>query len=138
MEWDDVAAHLTTAGLAHVATANADGHPHAAVVSAVVDGRGLSFFTMRTSGKAKNLAENPHVALMWQPQAEIYLYGNVELIDDVAEKTRLWESGLLPYDPVGFFGSPDNADLLLVRVHPSRAIVVSASPDGPRRDTWRR
>ena len=138
MDWDDLATHLSAAGLAHVATADADGRPHVSKVAVVVDGRGLAFFTMRTSGKARNLAENPHIALMWDPAAEIYLSGDVELIDDVAEKTKLWESGLLPYDPVGFFGSPDNSDLLLVRIHPSRATMATADANGPRRDTWRR
>ena len=138
MDWEDLAALIRPAGLAHVATASADGQPHASKVAVVVDGEALVFFTMRGSGKARNLAENPRIALMWDPMAEIYLRGDVELVADVAEKTRLWGSGLFPYDPSGFFGSPDNEDLVLVRIHPTRASVATADANGPRRDTWRR
>jgi general stress protein 26 len=138
MEWNDVAAHVAGAGLAHIATADADGRPHAAKVAVVVDGEDLVFFTMRTSGKARNLAENPRIALMWDPLAEIYVWGDAELVSDVTDKTRIWESGRLPHDPVGFFGSPGNDDLVLVRIHPTRASVATADANGPRRDTWRR
>ena len=93
---------------------------------------------MRTSGKARNLAANPYVALMWRPQSEIYVSGEVELIDDVAAKVRLWESAWPPDDPVAFFGSPDNEDLILVRVHPARATRGVGGCRRPHRDTWHR
>ena len=66
---------------------------------------------------------------MWDPGSEAYLQGRAELVGDVAQKRVLWGSGQLPYDPAGFFGAPDNPDLVLVRVHPERATVMA---DGAR------
>ena len=138
MDWDELAGLLTDGGLAHIATASADGRPHVAVVAPFVEGDRLWIFTMRGSGKAKNLAENPRIALMWRSGSEIYVRAEAGLVDDPAEKARLWQSDLLPFDPVGFFGTPDNPDLLLVRVTPQSATVLGMGPTGPSRRTWRR
>ncbi len=138
MHWDELAGQLAAAGLATAATSNANGQPHVSVVATAVEGDGLWFLTSLTSGKAKNLAENRRIALLWRPQAEIYLTADVELVHDGAEKSRVWHSGLLPYDPAGFFGSPDNPDLVLIRVKPTAATVVSISANGLIRQRWRR
>lgn len=138
MDWDELAELLAGAGLAHIATASVDGRPHVAVVAPFVEGDGLWVFTTRGSGKARNLAENPRMALVWRPGPEIYVQADAVLVDDLAEKARLWDSGLLPFDPVGFFGTPDNPDLVLVRVTPRSATVLAMGPTGPSRRTWRR
>ena len=122
LAWDDVAAQLT--GLAHVATASADGTPHVAVVAPVLEGRQLWIFTMRSSRKARNLAANPRISLMWRPRSEIYLTADAELVDSADDKARLWARSDLPFDPVGFFDTPDNPDFVLVRVTPRRAVVM--------------
>ncbi|MFM8795044.1 MAG: pyridoxamine 5'-phosphate oxidase family protein [Acidimicrobiales bacterium] len=75
MNWGEVAAFIDGAGLAHVATASASGHPHVAVVF-VAREDGHLLLTMRsTSGKASNLRTNPRIAVMWQGNsAETYVW----------------------------------------------------------------
>lgn len=125
LSWADVAAQLT--GLAHVATASADGAPHVAVVAPVLEGDRLWIFTLRSSKKARNLAANPRISMMWRPGSEIYLTADAELVDGADDKARLWARPDLPFDPAGFFGSPDNPAFVLVRVTPRRAVVMGPS-----------
>lgn len=131
LTWEDVAPQLS--GLANMATASATGVPHVAIVAPVLDGPALWIFTRRSSHKARNLAANPGIALMWRPGAEIYLQGVADLVDDPADKARLWSRTDLPFDPAGFFGSPDHPDFVLIRVRPHRAVVLG--PAG--RAVWR-
>jgi general stress protein 26 len=70
---------------------------------------------------------------VWRPGAEVYIQGVATLVDDPAEKARIWRSGALSFDPAAFFGSPDNPEFVLVRVRPERAVVLG--PGGP--STWR-
>lgn len=135
MDWPDVAAHLT--GLAGLATASPDGVPHVATVAPVVDGEVLWIFTRASSGKARRIAANGHVALTWRPAAEAYVYGEATLVADLDEKRRLWARPDLPFDPAGFFGSVDHPDHVLVRITPARAIVMTHGENGPLRLTWR-
>lgn len=125
LTWADIASQLT--GLAHAATASADGAPHVAVVAPVLEGDGLWIFTLRSSRKARNLAANPRMSLMWRPGSEVYLTAGAELVDDAADKARLWARPDLPFDPAGFFGTPDNPAFVLVRVTPRRAVVMGAT-----------
>lgn len=134
MEWSDVTAHLT--GVAGLATATPDGVPHIATVAPVLDGEVLWIFTRATSTKARRIATNPPVALTWRPAAEAYVYGEASLVTDLDEKRRLWARPDLPFDPAGFFGSVDHPDHVLVRVVPTRAIVMTHGPDGPQRLRW--
>ena len=137
MEWTDVTERLAGIGVAHLATTAADGHPHVAKVGVAVDGEHLWFFTLEDTAKATNLRARPFVALMWEGnQAETYVWGEAEMVDDLATKERVFASGLLPYDPVGFFGSADNPALVLARISPTRAAVVGAVDGRPARLRW--
>ena len=134
MEWSDVAAHLT--GQAHIATVRADGRPHVAKVWPALDGQTIWIGTRATSGKARNLRVNPEAALMFEPQGEAYVSGDVEVISDLPTKQRIWDSGIFPYPLAGFFGSADSDDFVLLRFTPRRAIVKTQGESGLRRDTW--
>jgi general stress protein 26 len=134
LEWDGVAAQLT--GMAHAATAARDGTPHVSVVAAVVDGDSIWITTRRSSGKAVNLAENPRIALVFRPGSESYVSGTVEIVDDVDEKRRRW-SGFFPYDATAFFGSPENEGVVLLKVRPTSAIVMTQDATGLHRHRWR-
>lgn len=138
MEWEELAQHLGSAGLATLATASSSGRPHVSIVSAAVEGDVLWFGTWGNAGKVRNLAENPQVALMWRPRAEIYLRGTASLVSDPEEKQRVWALRLFPYDQEAFFLSPDNPDLLYVRVQPESASMFSQTPVGLSRKFWRR
>ena len=134
MNWADVTEHLT--GLAHLATATPDGRPHVAIAGAVVDGDVLCFGTRASSGKARNIAVNPEVAMMWSPAAEAYVQGVAELVHDVDEKRRIWSSGIFPFDLATFFGSPENEDFVFVRVRPRSATVLTQGDNGIVRRRW--
>jgi general stress protein 26 len=133
LEWDDVATHLT--GIAHAATASRDGTPHVSVVAAVVDDDVIWITTRRSSGKAVNLAENPRIALVFRPGSESYVSGTVEIVDDVDEKRRRW-SGFFPYDATSFFGPPENDGVVLLKVRPTSAIVMTQDASGLHRRRW--
>lgn len=138
LTWEEVARLVTGVGSAHLATARPDGTPHVATVWAGVEGERLWFATMASSRKAADLRANPQVALAWAGNgAETYVWGRAELLADQVTRHRLWHGGILPYDPAAFFGSPDNPDLAMVRVTPTRATVLRAGPDGPGRERWR-
>jgi general stress protein 26 len=134
VQWSDVAAHLT--GQAHIATVRADGSPHVAKVWPALDGQTIWIGTRATSGKARNLRVNPEAALMFEPQGEAYVSGDVEVISDLPTKQRIWDSGIFPYPMAGFFGSADSDDFVLLRFTPRRAIVMTQGESGLRRDTW--
>jgi general stress protein 26 len=134
VQWTDVASHLT--GQAHIATVRADGSPHVAKVWPALDGQTIWIGTRATSGKARNLRVNPEAALMFEPQGEAYVSGDVEVVSDLPTTQRIWESGIFPYPLAGFFGSADRDDFVLLRFTPRRAIVMTQGQSGLRRDTW--
>lgn len=136
MDWSELTPHLT--GLASLATSTPSGEPHVAVVMPYVEGETVWIFTNASSGKAKRIASNGRVALMWRPGAEAYVSGAAVLVADLAEKERLWAQPDLPFDPAMFFGSADNADHVLVRVTPTRAVLMVEADGGIGRLTWRR
>lgn len=137
MTWDEIVVLIEGTTPAHLATSDRDAHPHVAVVSPAVDGSDLVFFTGTSSAKARHLRRNPLAAFVFSGNgAETYIWGTVELIDDVAAKRAIWNSGILPYDPVGFFGAPEQDDVVLVRVTPTRATLFVAGPNGPVRQRW--
>jgi general stress protein 26 len=138
IDWDQMSAFIDGAGLAHVATASPSGEPHVALVFAVREGRHLTFTTRSMSGKARNLAANPRMTLMWQGNgAESYLWGTVRLIDDPQEKSRVWDGGLFPFDLSQFFGSPESPGWVVGRVDPERAVVMVQRDAGMERLVWR-
>jgi general stress protein 26 len=134
VQWTDVATHLT--GQAHIATVRADGSPHVAKVWPALDGETIWIGTRATSGKARNLRVNPEAALMFEPQGEAYVSGEVEVISDLPTKQRIWDSGIFPYPLAGFFGSADRDDFVLLRFTPRRAIVFTQGESGLSRDVW--
>jgi pyridoxamine 5'-phosphate oxidase len=78
-----------------LATATTDGRPSARVVLLRgLDGRGLCFYTNRTSRKGRELEENPRAALVlhwWELGRQVRVEGTVELVDD-AESRTYWQS----------------------------------------------
>lgn len=135
MQWNEVAAHLT--GFCHIATTGSDGHPNVAVVSPACEGDVIWVLTTAASRKARNLTENPRISMMWQPGPEVYVQGTVQLLTDLEEKRRIWNSGMLSYDPAMFFGTVENPEMLLVKVSPQSALVLVMSETGPQSTRWK-
>ena len=136
MEWVEVAEHID--GVASLATATADGRPHSAAVSVAVDGGRLFFAIGTASAMARRIVENPHVALMWRPAAEVYVHGTATVVDDQGERQRIWDSGLLPYDAAAFWTSVDSLDWILVEVAPVSAVVFVERDGAIATLRWRR
>lgn len=133
MTWNELTRSLT--GLASLATVTSDGGPHVAVVSPVVVDDAIWIGTNRSSQKAANVLANPAVALVWTSEAEAYVWGSAEMLDDVDLKRSMWD-GTWPYDPAVFFSTPDDPDYVLVRVTPERAMVMRFGEHGPERTRW--
>ena len=136
MEWDEIAALIRDGGTPRLATASADGRPHASQVMVGVEGDHLWFVTGTRSRKARNLRENPRAALVWTPKEEVYLQATADFVDDPDERRRIWASGLLPYDPLPFFESPDDPANSFVRLTPVAAVVFAPSEAGVARHRW--
>ena len=136
MEWEEIAALIREGGTPRLATSGADGWPHASQVMVGVEGDHLWFVTGTASRKARNLRDNPRAALVWTPKEEVYLRATAAFVDDQAERRRVWQSGLLPYDPVPFFGSPDDRANSFVRLTPVYAVVLMQGEDGVARHHW--
>jgi PPOX class probable F420-dependent enzyme len=134
MEWSEVAAHLT--GQAHMATIRPDGSPHVSKVWPAVDGDTVWIGTRANSGKARNLRVNRQAALMFEPQAEVHLRGEADVVSDPDMKRRVWASGIFEYPLESFFGSADRDDFVFLRITPQRATVMVQSESGIRRQTW--
>ena len=137
MNWNDAVALITGAGSAHLSTSSSDGQPHVSVVWAVVDGDRVAMTMLTMSGKAGRLRSNPRVALMWEGNsAETYLWGDAELITDSDVKSRVWASGLFPFDLSMFYAGPDTSDWTFVSVTPTRVVAMVSGDSGMERRVW--
>lgn len=138
MTWDDVLGYINGAGLGHLATASVQGEPHSALVFVVRRGDDL-YFTMRTtSNKARNLAANPRLSVMWQGNgAETYLWGEAQITQEQSIKSDLWNGGYVPFELAHFFGTEDSPGWCAVRIAPTRAIAMVQGEQGLSRRSWR-
>lgn len=122
MEWDEfVSAATATSWVTYLGTTSADGSPHVSVVAPGFTEGSLWFATRQSSKKFRNLVDDPAAAFHWpvgNPEApgELIADGVARLFVSAEDRSRLWESGILPYDMAGFFGSPGNPDLAFVEV----------------------
>lgn len=133
LSWSEVEPHVR--GVASLATVTPDGSAHVAIVSSAYVEATIWIAATRSSRKALNIAANPSVALVWSGDAEVYVWGSAELVDDLDVKRSLWADAW-PYDPAMFFGSPENPDYTLVRVTPARAMTLTFGPSGPVQARW--
>ena len=106
-------------------------HRTASVVAfAPLDGA-LWFATDPRSGNAQAMRANPQVAIMFEGNgAEVYVWGDVELLGDPETRRRLWEQAPMPYDKAAFFGDPDNERVVS---GPGHAATGDRRAHGPER-----
>ncbi|HEX6254890.1 MAG TPA: pyridoxamine 5'-phosphate oxidase family protein [Euzebyales bacterium] len=127
MPWSAVVEAATASGwTTYVGTADAHGRPHVAVVAPGFADGTVWFATRASSKKCRNLRENSAVAFHWPIQGseadgELAAWGTATVHDGDAERHRLWDARVLPYDLSGFFGSAENPDLVFVEVTLHRA-----------------
>lgn len=121
-----------------VATVDTKGRPRVRILHPVWEGPIAYICTGRHSPKEKHLAKNPFVALSyWDPQhQQVYAECRCQWVDDVAEKTRIWElfkSHPQPYgyDPAMFWNAgPASDDFGVMRCDPWRITLHSMSWTG--------
>ena len=97
---------------AHLATVGADGKPDVVPVHPCWEGDGCWLMGGTDSVKARNIADNPNVAMHWQVTENgdgVEIWGVAEVFDDLDTKRRLWD-GVFDYDLNAFApGGPDNS-----------------------------
>ena len=134
---DDVLANVTGTGPAHLATSSPAGDPHVSLVFAVRINDDIVFTMRKSSAKAANLRVNPRLSLMWQGDgAETYLWGRATIQEDSATKNELWNGGHIPFDLSHFYGTVDSPGWCVVRVEPTRAVVMAQTDKGLERHMW--
>jgi general stress protein 26 len=113
---------------AHIATVGADGEPDVVPVHPCWEGDTLWTMLGATSVKARNVADNPKVALHWQVTENgdgVEVWGTGEVFTDLDTKRRLWD-GVFDYDLNAFApGGPDNSpDTAFLAITPTRALIL--------------
>src|SRR4029453_2482103 len=121
-----------------VATVDTKGRPRVRILHPVWEGPIAYICTGRHSPKEKHLAKNPFVALSyWDPQhQQVYAECRCQWVDDVAEKTRIWELFKSHPQPYGYYpamfgnAGPASDDFGVMRCDPWRITLHSMSWTG--------
>ena len=141
MDWNDVVrrAQAARGDGAFLSTSGSDGRPHVAWVGVGYGDETFWTATFRSSQKAKNLSENPAVALHWQEHREhlVFARARARLVDTAAEARELWDRAVLPYPPEMFWSSSDDPELQFVELVPEKVTIWGADHRGTP-DVWRR
>jgi general stress protein 26 len=104
------------------------------------EGDVLWFATGTDSPKARQIAVNPSVDVQFQVAPPDFVHvmvrGKAEIIEDPAEKKRVWD--VIDYDLAQFWsGGPDDPGYTLVKVHPQR-VELSKMFGSVDKRVWRR
>jgi general stress protein 26 len=141
MDWNRfVDAATSISWIAYLATADEQGRPHAAAVAPGFQPGSIWFATRQSSRKFRNIGHNPSVAFHWPVgggtgPGELIARGTASTYTTLEDRIRLWDSGVLSYDPAGFWGSAENEDLAFVEVAVSSARLLG--PQGVA-ERWNR
>jgi len=126
---DDIKAFATELSpWAHLATVGADGEPDVTPVHPCWEGDVLWLMCGAGSVKARNVADNPKVALHWQVTEVgdgVEVWGTARVFTDPETKRRLWD-GVFDYDLNAFApGGPDESPGTgFMAIHPNRALIL--------------
>ena len=110
------------------------------VVHPTWEGDVLWFATGTGSPKARQIAANPSVDVQFQVAPPDFVHvmvrGSAEIIEDAAEKKRVWD--VIDYDLSQFWsGGPDDSNYTLVKVRPER-VELSKMFGSQDKRVWRR
>jgi hypothetical protein len=94
VSWSRAVALLEEAGLFWVSSVRPEGRPHITPVVAVWMEGALYFSSGPGEQKSKNLAANPHCAVMtgcntWNEGVDLVLHGDVEIVRDLPQLKRV-------------------------------------------------
>lgn len=108
---DEFKARTTKIVWCSVATVDRQGRPRTRVLHPIWEDSTGYIATGRDSFKAKHLAKNPHVSLMyWDPDLEhglaganvVYVDARTEWLDEPADRRRIWDLYKNTPPPVGY------------------------------------
>ena len=121
-----------------LATVQSDGRPHVAWVSPGWKGQSLWISTFRSSQKGVNLRQATEAAIHWLERPDAITFARAEVhVADRDEAGRIWEEGVLGYDPGMFFSSIDDPEVLFVELRLQHATLNVLDPSKPVR-RWKR
>jgi len=141
--WNRVYAAARKASRAYLATIEA-GQPRVRVVFPAFEGRSLWIATRPDSPKARQIGRHPKVELFYEvggkrPTVHLTITGVARLVDDPAEKTRVWNAKLFGYGLGEFWpGGPESNEFGLVLINPHR-VELGTQPamwQGQKPEVW--
>lgn len=109
----------------YLATTSAEMEPHVVPVHPAWEGTTVWIMTSRSSVKARNVEQNPTVAMHWETNEAgdgLLVWGEAAIHGDSHTKQRLW-TGVFDYDLDQF--APDGVndpDAIFLGIEPRRAI----------------
>ncbi len=100
--WSEAVALLEEAGLFWVSSVRSDGRPHITPVVAVWMDGALYFSSGPQEQKSRNLAANPHCAVItgcnvWNDGVDLVLHGDVEIVRDLSQLQRVADGFFAKY-----------------------------------------
>jgi general stress protein 26 len=123
--WNKVYAAARKASRAYLATVEG-GQPRVRVVFPALEGRKLWIATRPDSAKGRQIRRDPKVELFYEvsakrPTVHLTITGVAHLVDDPAEKTRIWNAKMFGYDLGEFWPEgPESKDFGLLLIKPHR------------------
>jgi len=113
---------------AHLATVRPDNTPDVVPIHPCWEDDVCWVMAGATSVKARNVANNPNVAMHWQVTEVgdgVELWGTASIVTDVETKRRMWND-VFDYDLNAFApDGPDNSpDTVFIEIAPTRALIL--------------
>ena len=126
-------------GRAYLAT-SVGGQPWLRPVQPAWDGNDLWIGTWKVSPKIRHLRRNPRVQLFYEVKDDTFQHlrvtGVAELVDDIDEKRRAWNS--FDYDLAPYFQAPEAPGFALIRIRSSQIMLASDAGAGKEKPlVWR-
>jgi uncharacterized pyridoxamine 5'-phosphate oxidase family protein len=116
----------------NVATIDSQQRPRSRILHPIWEGLTGWILTHRTSYKSKHLVQNPYVSLAYVAEVmrPVYVDCRTEWVEDMVQKTRVWNlvKALPPplgFDPAQDFIDPDHENFGLLKLTPWRIDLVS-------------
>jgi general stress protein 26 len=138
--WSDAARVLEEAELYWLTTVRADGRPHVTPLIGLAENETVFFCTGLREQKARNLENNPRVALTtggntWAQGLDVVVEGTAVRITDNAELQRLADSYEAKYGSFWHFDVGDGVflvtgadDAAVFRIEPDKVIAFAKEP----------
>ena len=135
--WPQAVALLEQAELFWVSSVRVDGRPHITPVVAVWMDGALYFSSGPAEQKSRNLAANPHCAVLTGSNArdkgiDLVLHGDVEVVRDLSQLQRVADTFFAKYGSDWAFEVAEDGTFrgpaLVYRLHPSQALGFGKGP----------